>query len=151
MKLMKRNGFSLTSVCPLCGKTDETWEHVHKCGSIIAKISRQQKLQHLKNALVRKKTHPILLQRILAMIMQWTNNYAVTTPIGDSTLKILNESFLDQKRLGIGNIFCGIISVYFGRVHLDYYNKISANTVRFIEHEWNVTFIRALLNYSYGI
>ena len=51
MYMMKRNGMSDTSRCPLCEEQVETWEHVRKCGCPVMRLTRSVQLQSMKRAL----------------------------------------------------------------------------------------------------
>jgi len=149
MKMMKRNGMSLTSLCPLCGKVEESWEHVFQCDSQIATIERQKQVANLRLALEKKKTNPILVNRILSAILQWTKKFPMRSPTNFvNEENVLEQAFQDQNRLRCGNMFCGVVTKYFGDVQDAYYKHIGATAARLNRQEWNVHFIRSLLNFS---
>jgi len=148
MYMMKRNGMSATSKCPLCEEPVESWEHVLKCGCSVMRLTRSMQLQSLKRALGKKHTHPVLQQRIMAAILQWTQDFEVSMPPRDYHHDDINAAFRDQRILGIENMFCGIISHKFGDIQQSYYDQLQLDKKRLTKHEWNVTLIRELLKFS---
>jgi len=148
MAMMKRNGFGSTDICPMCENERETWDHVFRCKCALTKMNRHVQIQILRQTLIKKRTHPILQQRILAAIQQWCQGYEVRLPKGDSRYPEINEAFRDQIHLGIGNMLCGVISHKFGEVQQRYYDELEVDKKRLTKHEWNTTIIRALLQFS---
>jgi len=151
MKMLKRNGMSLTSLCPLCKEQDEDWNHVFQCKSVIARAAREEHLGDLKKVLQCRKTHPVVLQRIMALLYQWTNQYKITVPSGDGNLDLINKAFADQCNLGVSNMMTGVLTHKFGNIQQSYYSQMEEKGVRFTKREWNVNVIRALLQYSEAI
>jgi len=149
--MLKRNRLSLTDACPICGKASETWDHVLKCQHVEMKQVKIEQMDNVKKILEKKKTHPVLQQRIVAAMLQYLNNYPITIPEGDGLYKDINKSFRDQMTLGIGNMFCGVITHKFGDIQQNYYNEIDANKRMYTKSEWNVAVIRVLLNFSRNI
>jgi len=149
MQMMMRNGMSLTSLCPLCKKVNESWDHVFQCNSQIATIERQKQVNNLRLELVKKKTKPILMNRILSAILQWTKQFPVRNqrPSMEEG-QALEQAFQDQQRLRYENMFCGVVTKYFGDVQDEYYKQIGATAARLNKQEWNTHFIRSLLNFS---
>ena len=151
MKMLKRNGMSLTSLCPLCKDKDEDWNHVFQCKSVIAKTAREEHLDDLKKVLQCRKTHPVVLKRIMALLYQWTNQYKITVPSGDGNFELINKAFADQCNLGVSNMMAGVLTHKFGNIQQSYYSQVEEKGVRFTKREWNVNVIRALLQYSEAI
>ena len=117
MQMMMRNGMSLTSLCPLCGKVNESWDHVFQCNSQIATIERQKQVHHLRLALVKKKIKPILMNRILSAILQWTKQFPVRNQKHSTEEgRALEQALHDQQRLRYENMFCGVVTKYFGDI-----------------------------------
>jgi len=151
MQIMKRNDMSLTNLCSLCKEHAEDWNHVFQCKSMMARAARYEHLGELKKVLKQRKTHPVVMQRIMAIIYQWTNKYTITVPNGDGNLHLINQAFADQCNLGVSNMMAGVLSHKFGNIQATYYSQIEAKEVRFTKREWNVSVIRALLQYSEAI
>ena len=149
MKIMKRNGFSTTSLCPLCLKVEENWQHVFQCKSATALVEKESQMILLKKSLTRIRTHPVLQQRILSMLRQWLNGFSVTVPSNDEEMQMINEAFRDQSNLLYKNLFAGVISHKFlGEMQKQHYQEIPNDRKRLTQNEWNVNFVRALLTFS---
>jgi len=69
-------------------------------------------------------------------------------PQRDYNLDEINAAFRDQRNLGFGNMFCGIISHKFGDIQQSYYDQLQIDKKRLTKHEWNVTLIREFLKFS---
>ena len=107
-----------------------------------------KKLADIKKMLISYRTEPVLQQRLLAMIKQWSGEYILKIPEGDRRLAKLNEAFRDQQILGIENMFVGVITHKFGECQKEHYDKMQNKQRRFNQKEWNVAFIRVLLQFS---
>ena len=70
MAMMKRNKLSTLGTCPICEKEIETWDHVYQCGGCPAKFERHKQLEKFKSKLKSIQTHPMLLQSLVAAILQ---------------------------------------------------------------------------------
>jgi len=148
MQMMKRNGFSSSAACPLCKTTVEDWNHVLRCKCNSSSIERMKKLADIKRMLISYRTEPVLQQRLLAMIKQWSGEYKSKIPEGDRRLAKLNAAFRDQQILGIENMFVGVITHKFGECQKEHDDKMRNKQRRFNQKEWNVAFIRVLLKFS---
>jgi len=148
MQIMKRNGFSTSSMCPMCLNVEENWQHVFQCKSATAMVAKESQMIILKKSLTRVRTHPVLQQRIFSMLRQWMNGFSVTVPGNDGDMTMLNEAFRDQGNLLYENLFAGVISHKFGEVQRKYYQEIPSDRKRLTQNEWNVNFVRALLTFS---
>ena len=151
MKLMKRNGLSSIDTCPICCKEVETWDHVFQCKHQAARAERQVRLGEIKTILVQRQTHPVLQNRILAMIQQWTGGFPITVNRRSEHNMNVEEAFHDQRILGFGNFFCGVVSKCFGEIQDEYYQQLEVRKAIMTKNEWNVMFIRELLTYSQAI
>ena len=149
--MLKRNKMSSTEVCPICGKASETWDHVLKCQHFEMKQAKVEEMDSVKKILEKRKTHPVLQQRIVAAMLQYLNDYPITIPGGDGLCKDINESFRDQMTLGIGNMFCWVMTHKFGDIQQKHYNETNANARMYTKSEWNIAVIRVLLNFSRNI
>jgi len=107
-----------------------------------------KKLADVKKMLISYRTEPVLQQRLLAMMQQWIGKYEYKIPEGDGQLQTLNAAFRDQNILGIENIFVGVISHKFGEYQQEHYDKMPEKQRKLNQKEWNVAFIRALLQFS---
>ena len=151
LKMMQRNGMSLTNLCPLCKKKVEDWDHVFQCKSVVARAAREENLVKLRKILQTRKTHPVVTQRIMALLYQWTQQYKITVPRGDGNLNLINQAFADQCNLGVSNMMAGVLTHKFGDIQEAYYSQIEEKGVRFTKREWNINVIRALLQYGEAI
>jgi len=98
---------------------------------------------------MKNETELVLQQRLLSMILQWTGGFAAVVPESDQTnCSGLNEPFYDQTKLGIQNIFRGVLTHKFGDYQQGHYDGMQRKHRRCSQQEWNVAFIRSLLTYS---
>jgi len=148
MKLMKRNGMSVTNMCPLCNNEVEDWDHVFRCRSMVARVERELQLQQLKQKLQRRCTAPILVKRILAVLRQWTNTYPIQIKDDNIAFSRINQAFLDQCNLGVSNLFAGVITYKFGMLQEQYYIDTQQKGSKFTRSEWNIWLVRALGNFD---
>jgi len=151
MSMMHRNGLGLTKICPLCRTEVEDWNHVFRCQSQIARVERGIQLGELRKALQVQKNHPIYMQRIMALLYQWTGSYEINVPPSDSNLQELNLTFMDQCTLDVGNMFAGVLTHKFGDIQAKQYEQMDNKATRFTKKEWNVHVIRLLVKYSEAI
>jgi len=149
--MMYRNKLGLTRICPLCQKEVEDWAHVFQCQSQCARVERGIQLGELRKSLQVWKTNPILMQRMMAMLYQWTNSYAITTPSSDGELRHLNLAFVDQYELGVENIFAGVLTHKFGDIQEKHYDQMTVKASRYTKKEWNAHVVRSFLKYSEAI
>ena len=70
-------------------------------------------------------------------MQQYLNNYEINLPVGDKLFPEINESFRDKMKLGIGNMFCGVITHKFGLIQQKYYKEIGANTRIYNGRKWS--------------
>jgi len=117
MSMMHHSKLGITKICPLCEKEVEDWaHHVFKYQSQCARVERGIQLGELRKALQVRKTNPILMQRLMALLSQWTSLYKITVPSSDGDLQKLNLAFVDQCAFGVENMFAGVLTHKFGDV-----------------------------------
>ena len=75
MAMMKRNKLSNLDICHICEREIETWDHVYQCEGCEAKFERHKQLEMFKSKMKSMRTHPVLLQRLVAAILQYTQQY----------------------------------------------------------------------------
>jgi len=149
--MMHRNKLGLTKICPLCEKEVEDWAHVFKCQSQCARVERGIQLGELRKALQVRKTNTILMQRLMALLSQWTSSYKLTIPSSDGDLKKLNLAFEDQRMLGVENMFAGVLTHKFGDIQEKHYEQMTTKATRYTKKEWNAHVVRSLLKYGEAI
>jgi len=59
-------------------------------------VEREIQLQQLELKLQKRCTAPILLQRISALLRQWTQKYPIQIQEDDTALHSINQAFHDQ-------------------------------------------------------
>ena len=101
-----------SDLCPLCNLYPEDTDHVLKCSAQEAKSARTKQLLELRELLDKLETNNLLRNRMMSVILQWTNGFDCGEYQLDENLEIelVNAAFRSQQHIGIRNLFRGLIA-----------------------------------------
>ena len=108
--------------CPLCEEEDETTDQVlWFCHPIMAK-ARSDTLQDLCEK-VFQGTNINVARWITVMTHQWLQSYPPSLPPKQTPYKCIRKTIINQHKLGIQNMFQGLLSVRWRKVQEIYFKK----------------------------
>ena len=126
MRIAKRNGLATSAKCPICREKEETWMHVLQCKDPNRSVECKERLQQIKKLLEQMKTHPILQNRLMVVLIQLTSDYPITLPKSTHQNKYVDRVFREQEKIGFDNMMRGFLTQRFAAVQDKYYrdNKL---------------------------
>jgi len=103
--------------CPLCGQEDEDAPHVLRCKHPLMKAAREHELSKLSSIVNSSKISEILQRWIMVMSKQWIQSFPPSIPPKNETFREIRNAINSQKKLSIRNMFRGILSVRWRKMH----------------------------------
>ena len=140
MKLWRQR---LIDTCPRCGAAVEQPTHILCCPSASAVTTWEKSLLRLKEWMTLEKTCPDISRLLLHALAQWRATQLVT-PLTSYDFDAMPRLFIDQERIGWGNVLGGCLSVEWAAIQDSYYKWLGIKKTglrwvsQLIQQLWNV-------------
>ena len=118
---------SRNDTCPLCHKSSETWQHVHRCPCADIQRLRVQQIQELETLLINLRTLPELQHHIIRTMRQWHNDEHIPEGILINSSSEYADDLIvahkNQMKVGYDLFVKGFLVREWGMLQRRYYSK----------------------------